>query len=548
MTDPHINRERPIRAGNSALQTFLGSRPGRTRHLIIIGALALCCLLHGPLLGRPMGASHEWLAAHTLNTHLVWRQVGLEASHFSLLNSFPTPADRAVSSDLLRDAAGNSYFVSFPPLAFLLAHAYFQVTSLPPTPGALRILGIIIQLVTSWLFYLIARRVMPERPEAVLTPALVAFLVCLFNPLASYVFCNNYFPVTLVQPFWLAAIYFLLIYLETRKVWSLGAFVGASFAACYTEWTADLFLFSVVLYALTQLRSSRPWRALAAGSVGVVMASNALVVWQNSRIAGLQNYFHALWNRYADRSGMFAGINPGLDYFSVGAYVSLVKHYLRGFGPVLLLAMALLAILFVAQGAVKGTFARNHPRLALTFLLLGLPVVLDHGLLFNHAVVHDYTALKAVAFISLLVGVLVGMLEAHFAELPGGAAARLRMYTLCLATVILCIPAFMVEYYRTPPAWDDMRLGLSLKQTARPTDALLMLSSPFLIEENPIVAYYSGRDFRVFDAPCDMLQWARSHPDLHAALVKVDSSRQVSSYSAITQEEIAQALPGCPSR
>jgi hypothetical protein len=502
-------------------------------------------LIRLPLLDRPLGAPHEWLAAHTLNTHLFWRQVGLTASHFSLIISVPTPADRAVSSDLLRDAAGNPYFVSFPPLAFLLAHTYFQVTSLPPTPAALRILGIAIQLVTSLLFYFIARRVMPESPEPVLTPALVAFLIYLFTPLASYVFCNNYFPVTLLQPFWLAAIYFLLVYLDTEKVWSLCAFVVVSFAACYTEWTADLFLFIVVLYALTQLRLSRRWRLLAVSSAGVIVVANALLVWQNSRIAGLQNYFNALWSRYAERSGMFAGIDPGWDYFSVGAYAAVVKNYLRGFGPVIGLAIALLAIVFVARGPVKGTFGRNNDRLALTLLFLGVPVVLDHVVLFNHTAVHDYTALKAVAFVSLFVGALVGILEAYFAGVPDGALARQRMHSLCLATVILCIPVFMVEYYRTPPVWEAMRLGLSLKEVARPTDALLMIRSPF-VPEDPIVTYYSGRNFKVFEGRCDMLEWVRSHPAVHSALVEVDSSRRVSSYSAVTIEEATHALLGCP--
>jgi hypothetical protein len=509
--------------------------------LIVAGALVVSCLLRLPLLERPLGASHEWLAAHTLNTHVLWRQVGLPASHYSLILSHPTSADRAASSDQLRDAAGDSYFVSFPPLAFLVAHGYFQATGLAPTPAALRALGIVVHLVAGLLFYFLARRLIPGREDAVVTPALIAFLVYLFTPLATWVFSNNFFPVTLVQPFWLAAILSLLVYLDTGSVWSLGAFAATSFAACYTEWTADLFLVVALVWAGPRVRAARPWRAIACASAGVLVSANLLLVWQNARIAGLSAYAFALWSKFADRSGMLTSNSEGLDLYSVGAYVAVAKNYVRGFGPVLLLVVALLAIVFVTRVPVRTRGGSSGDRLRLALVLLGVPVVLDHVLLFNHLAAHDYTLLKDVAFVSLLVGALVSAIETHWASWPAGPSVRSRLHAVCLAAAALCLPVFMLEYYRAPAAWNAMRLGLSLRDVARPGDALIVLGSRFAVED-PIVTYYAGRNFRVFDRRSDVLDWLRSHRPARAALIETDSTWGVSTYRSLSMDEATRAV------
>ena len=133
----------------------------------------------------PIKGTHVWLTAHTAMTMQIWDKGGIASYHFNPVYTFDTPSDKHLRSlaSGLSDQEGNFYYVSYPPFSFLLAYAFIQSLRLEPDMGALQTLSLLIQLLTSWLLYILVCRLFQQPIRSkIYYPALVASTIYLFLP------------------------------------------------------------------------------------------------------------------------------------------------------------------------------------------------------------------------------------------------------------------------------------------------------------------------------------------------------------------------------
>src|SRR5215831_8959830 len=87
--------------------------------IVLIFLISVACRI--PFLMRPSTGQHDEITLQSMLIMKVWDQTGLWKTHFLPAENYANPADRFIATRPLVDSDGISYYVSFPPGAFLLA-------------------------------------------------------------------------------------------------------------------------------------------------------------------------------------------------------------------------------------------------------------------------------------------------------------------------------------------------------------------------------------------------------------------------------------------
>jgi hypothetical protein len=364
-------------------------------------------------LNRPLGG-HQWLTAQTLVIHSIWYERGIATCGFNPIVTFELPADKNILSPMGRMAspAGDRCFISQPPLGYILPYLVQTSLGLRPDVLPLQIFNLAVHLMCVLLVFLIIRLLAVNRgvhnPEI---PALIGAAVYMFMPVTLQYHGNVYSFETLVQVFFLLAIYLFLRVLErpARPAWLYIALAATAFYMSYTEWLGVLFAFSTVLYALFHFRDRMVrWAAIAV--IAGTAAALCLTLVQYSQIAGVDAFLRGAAGTYLERSGVsstFSHENRSL--LSSKAWQRLGNHYMDGFGwfPFVL---AVAAAVMMLRKSVREMVVRSIPMEHAAIFLTLLPVVLHHLILFDFTSIHDYSVLKDAVFLSLLAGMLCYLL------------------------------------------------------------------------------------------------------------------------------------------
>ena len=257
----------------------------------------------------PVKGSHVWLTAHTAMTLQIWDEEGISARYFSPAYTFSSPPNKHLRSlaSGLSDSSGNYYYVSYPPLSFILAYAYINIFQLEPGMPALQSLNLILQLLISWLLYVVVCLVQ-QRPELdrIYPPAFLSSILYLFSAQAMWCHGYMYFADTVIQLFWVAGIalstqiFFRAKSTSRAYVMCLGATV---FLAAYTEWLGFFFAATLFMIALYFSGRDRSFIRVAAIVAISTTAAFTLALLQYAQIDGLSTYLQASVDKYTDRSG-----------------------------------------------------------------------------------------------------------------------------------------------------------------------------------------------------------------------------------------------------
>src|SRR5579872_3321194 len=156
-------------SSSAPLPRWLAAR--RRKQLLAVLAIFLVSLAFRlPFLARPLQGEHDWLTIHSLLTISIWQQVGLSHAHYSLIMNYPNEADKYISyveKGTVMDQRGNTYFVAFPPFAFLLGFAVIHLLHLPADPIWLRIINLALLLPASFCFFLLLERMFENLGAAI---------------------------------------------------------------------------------------------------------------------------------------------------------------------------------------------------------------------------------------------------------------------------------------------------------------------------------------------------------------------------------------------
>ncbi|MEZ4699558.1 MAG: hypothetical protein R2834_04445 [Rhodothermales bacterium] len=374
---------------------WIKTRAGTVATLALLFALSVA--VRAPMLGRPLFMAHEWLTAHVLTTLTIWSEEGISTYGYNPVYTFDTPADRHVKSltSGIVDEAGNYYYVSYPPLTFLLPYAAFSLLHVEPGVLAIRIWSLLLHAITAIMVYALVASIYGIRlRDGLFPPALIAYAIYLFMPMALKHHLNSYFADMLVQPLWLGCIWYAFQLYEREKLGLTGyvwGFALLNFLAVYTEWLGVFSAFVLFVFALVRWRSDpRYLRVLIAIAVSTALALGLAVV-QYSTIAGLDGFIDASIERFTVRSGVEG--TGGVSIRRPLYHIILLLSYWYRFYPILGLLAFLLLFVALTYRWKPLTRRRRH---FFMLIALGLPVIMHHVVFFDFTYEHEFAELKTV--------------------------------------------------------------------------------------------------------------------------------------------------------
>ena len=516
--------------------------------LITITLLFLVSVLcRIPFLTRPLEGEHDWLTIHSLLTISIWDRVGLQRAHYSLRMTYPNDADRFIAYEEKRvvfDQRGNSYFVAFPPFAFLFGYWTLKLFHLPAQGIYLKLINLTVLLAAALLLYSILERACGGNSRTARVLSVLGIALFLFNRAVLLSFGNLYFPITLVIPIWIAAVYFYCAAQDGGKHQHLHSafFFVLVFVACYCDWlgmaaAGAFFLWSIahrvrqtIDYFLAGLA------ALAAGIAG------ALVTVQYSSINGARSFLRVLVSRFESRAGVIKDSPDPFTLWNPQTYHEVVLRYLEQYTPLLLLLGGLLFVYFIFPRLFRSLhWTKDAQRAA---FLLGCPVAADHLLLLNHTAIHNYAVLKAVPFLVLAVVFLMDGLMRHSLEgAPSSDLARpVRFFPLltrfAVVVVVVCLLAtrwYLGERNILFPSYS--RLGAIIRQQSNPRQVIFMLRRRPAELVRPDLIYFAGRNIQMVDCEEETRKFLEKYGQQEGVLFVADVDGNLTSAPTIVHRD-----------
>ncbi len=393
-------------------------RSCRSVLLVLPALFALSVAVRIPQLQQPLHMVNEWLTAHVLTTLTIWDTGGISTYGYNPVYTFDNDADRHIQSltSGIADKEGNYYYVSYPPLTFLLPYAVFSMLGVGPSLIAIKVFSLAIHAVTAWLIYaLIASLYGIRVKDGVFPPALIACSMYLFMPIALKYHTSVYFADMLVQPIWIASIWFAFQLFERDKIGSylyLAGYGLTSLLAIYTEWLGVFSAFTLFVLAIFRLRSdTRYVRFLLVAAGGTIIAIG-LTIAQYSTIAGLDSFLDASIERFTVRSGVDA--NMGTPISRPIYHILIFLNYWYSYYPIIgLVAFLFLFCIATYRG---GQLTRKDKHLFM-IIALGVPVLLHHIIFFDFSFEHEFSQLKAGVLFCYLSAALYH--RGRFSVMPG---------------------------------------------------------------------------------------------------------------------------------
>lgn len=491
--------------------------------VVLLFLVSVVC--RGPFLARPLEGPHDWLTIHSLLTISLWNTMGLERTHYSLIMTYPNAADKFISrcpegTCVVFDREGNSYFVSFPPFAFLFGFWVLNLFHLPPQAIWLKAINLTLLLPAVLLLALMLEEMFngEDRRSAEKLAVLGAALF-LFNRAVLLSFGNLYFPITLVLPIWMMAVYAYAAAQDAprHRPGFLALFFVLTFLASYCDWFGLLCAAGFCLWSLANWRGDIVNRWLAALAAGAGALAVALTVVQYSSINGIGSLLSVVLSRFTDRAGLGGNVSEyGWTLWNPHTYYELAHRYREQYAPLLVLIGALgFVYLLFPQLASRLHWTKDVRR---SFFLFGFPLVSDQLLLVNHSAIHDYASLKAAPLLTVLAVLLMdGLVRPRPSDRPAPAGAGLWMQAspiarLQLIVVVACLLStklYLSE--RGNLSSETSALGREIRRYSHAEQVIFLIRRHAHENSSPNLIYFSGRNVEMIDGEPDAQEFLRRY-------------------------------------
>jgi hypothetical protein len=454
-------------------------------------------LVRLPQIGRPMSKHHEFCTAVSLRIIQIWYDNGIESYGFNPVMNYSRPADKFINnfanaSGKMLDTAGNYYYVSHPPMAYYFPYVVFKLLHIRPDVVPIQVLNMFFHFLAALFIYFTVCLLSFNRARSYLHfPSLVAYTVYLFLPATLWFQGNVYMSDMAVHLPFVIGVYIALKMIIRQKFHVPKYIIGysaISFLMIYTSWLGVFFAFGVVVYSLLHVRSNKGFRVLIWSTILISFLAIRLITYQYSQINGIEAYVSEVFNRYLLR-GSVGEMHQGYWHF-LFSYIFLFKNilynYLVNYLPVYLLIAGFVWI-SVTKAKLKIVFSDNGYR----FIWLSiLPVLLMHFVFLQYSS-HDFTALYASLFFSVLLGILYDKVK------KSGAFSARAINGLVLLTIGVLIAQFYVT--NLPGALSvrgdvyvtEQFIGETIAHNSSP-DEVVFLN----IEPTPQMVYYAGRNIK----------------------------------------------------
>jgi hypothetical protein len=312
------------------------------------------------------------------------------------------------------DRSGNALYISFPPAGFFMVHMLFSLLHVDPSPLAIAVLNISLQIISALLLAVLIHKTIGRRAGRhgwIITSFAASAYVFALEVMHSHAI--PFWSHQILQPLFLLSVLATVFWREHRfkpVVLFLLAFLMAM-----TEWTGFLIGLSMALVLFLKDRSwggkSRPlneamwvWPFL-----GIAFAGFAIVALNAWRV-GFGQYLTLLNSRFNARTN--AG-EKGLLKFG--------QALMGSFGPYVwaLAFLAFCALIRTDIALRRGDFGyrkilsdwKRKPQYTMVLLLLSLPL-LENFLMNEHAITYTFDRLKWILLLAFLLALTAVYLTA----------------------------------------------------------------------------------------------------------------------------------------
>ena len=349
----------------------------------------------------PVVKSHEQTYILTLQTSEIWREAGLLNCHLTPMWTYNNPGDKYIAYyKRLEDQKGNNYYVSFPPLSFLVAHLALYPFNIESGKLVLQILNILLHFISAYFIYLIICSLYNQKQRKFFFPAFISFVVYSFLPVMLFFHTDIFFPEMIGQVLWIISIYFVLKYKENIGFKSGTYIFIVLFLFLYAEWIAVFFVFTIFLYLFIS-KSLKINKSLFIIASAALFSAGLILFIQYSSITGINEMLHSMGIRYLERSGFF-----GPRYSSMGVHI-LSFDSLKLFALNLNKALTVIGYIIIVLFFIL--FFRKKYRLNINskfvLVLSFLPVLIHWIVFFNANAIHLLLMARIAVPLCILVGI-----------------------------------------------------------------------------------------------------------------------------------------------
>lgn len=346
---------------------------------------------------------------YMLTTLSVWDKDGAFNHKLSPVITFTNPGDKFVSFyKRLQDKNGNNYYVSYPPLLFIISYPLLEIFGFENGKTVLQITNLLLHLISCFFIYLIVLYYFNKKYEKLFIPAVFAFAIYCFSPVVLYLHTDIYFPEMFSQFLLILSVYFTIKVLketESYKNFHLLLFGLLIFCFVYTEWIGVFYVFSVCLILFYNRKRTgyiKIMKILIFGTSSAIL----LTLLQYSLIDGFKSMLRSFLIRFIDRSGYFAGrFNETADnIYNLNSYYIYLKNVFNSlWGVGFALIILILVWLIINKGKSKvGNILRNN-----LIVISVLPVLIYFFIFFNATMLHYHLVAKLMVPVSILSGLLI---------------------------------------------------------------------------------------------------------------------------------------------
>lgn len=456
---------------------------------LLVGSLLIGVVLKLTWISRPLADGHEWNTAHTAITLENWKQHGMVSHRFVPMLGYSEVGDQGVPIEALRtpaDSEGLFYYISFPPLAFVMPYVFFRVTTFEPEL-AIRIFNValgIVAAVAAALGGTVLAKQMGLRSPAL--AGAVAFVLATLTPAFLWMFSNNYF----VQS--LSSILNLLIATIAFRLWSSPRGTPASllclgiivqYLAALTDWFTIAWLAGWVLGAFV-VRDRRYWLYLGGLTAAIIAGFLTTFFLYSSQVTGGAVSGQA-GNRIASYS-IIAALTSGKDSFQVPFY--LVSHLMDPYVCLTLaLCLGIVVLLLIRTSRPQAV----SPWVAWVAMSSIGPLLVNVALL-GFTVHHDFSVLPLALVLVPAAAVPIVL----FAEVASNGENRaIASILVCLSLLFVLVIPTMHWLDRHRPWQRDFRyetLG-EYVSSKTPVESIAVLKTKDVIVQ-PAIIYYAKRN------------------------------------------------------
>lgn len=326
-----------------------------------------------------IGKRHQDLIAHQLITYNLWDKYGFFHYKGGLILTYPNPGDLNAKADDIqtgKNSNGEYYYFSYPPFSFYLTYFLLKIFHLSIDEFSVRTIASFFLFLNLLAFFMIFK-------EKAIFPA----LSYIFLPNVLWFHHNVWFLDMLVITWILWSIYFSF----SKPI----PFFITIFFACFTEWWAFLWVFSLFLWIKLQEKGWVPCQTnLPVGKILFKNCKNQILLFLFS-FAALSlfliihflvlnplQFFENLYDKFLLRAGVQQKVDKTFFIWNFNTYVFILWYYLRNY---------LLVFLIIIFAMIKIPLFRK----TIYIFPLFFSILLHHLLLLNWTAEHDFSVLKS---------------------------------------------------------------------------------------------------------------------------------------------------------